>query len=86
MIHLSFYVLSRTRDDVSNRKHVTLYHGFQIQFLAYFPYFQKIKVGLCDLHAFCICVCVCITIYELLNSCTNLYETWYVYCKVCTHC
>jgi hypothetical protein len=23
--------------------------------LAYFPYFEKIKVGLCDRHAVCLC-------------------------------
>jgi hypothetical protein len=25
-------------------------------FLAYFPYFEEIKVGLCDLHAVCVSV------------------------------
>jgi hypothetical protein len=25
-------------------------------YLAYFPYFKKMKVGLCDLHALCVSV------------------------------
>jgi hypothetical protein len=31
-----------------------------LYFLAYFPYFEKIKVGLYDLHAVCVSVCLCI--------------------------
>jgi hypothetical protein len=45
-------------------------------FSANFPYFEKIKVGLCDLHAVCVSM---YPPYQLLNALTNLYETWYAY-------
>jgi hypothetical protein len=44
-------------------------------FLACFPYFERIKVGLCDVHAVCVSV---YPPYPLLNTWTNLYETRYV--------
>jgi hypothetical protein len=50
-------------------------------FLAYFPYFEKIKVSLWDHHAVCVSV-ICVSVYlphQLLNVSTNLYETWSVY-------
>jgi hypothetical protein len=40
--------------------------------LAYFPYFEKMRVGLCDLRAVCVS-------YQLLIGWTNLHETWYVH-------
>jgi hypothetical protein len=33
--------------------------------LAYFPYFEKQKVGLCDLHALCVSLC---PPYQLLKT------------------
>jgi hypothetical protein len=43
-------------------------------FLAYFPCFEKIKVGLYDHHAVCLCN------PQLTFQCLNqFYETWYVY-------
>jgi hypothetical protein len=49
-------------------------------FLASFPYFEKMKVHLCDLHAVWISG-VCLSVYtpppyQLLNKWTSLYETW----------
>jgi hypothetical protein len=36
-------------------KHVTHnISNINIQFLAYVPYFGRMKVGLCDLHAVCV--------------------------------
>jgi hypothetical protein len=35
-------------------------------FLAYFPYFEKNKVGLLDHVAICVCVCVCVCAFALL--------------------
>jgi hypothetical protein len=32
-------------------------------FLAYFPYFEKIKIGLCHLHIMCVC-----ETFEYLNQ------------------
>jgi hypothetical protein len=40
--------------------------------LAYFPYFEKMKVGLCDLHAVCVSPSP-----KLWNGWTGLHETWY---------
>jgi hypothetical protein len=37
--------------------------------------FWNMKVGLCYLRA----VCVFVYSHRLLNGCTSLYETWYVY-------
>jgi hypothetical protein len=34
---------------------------YVIVFLAYFPYFEKIKLGLCDHHA------VCVSVYPPIN-------------------
>jgi hypothetical protein len=34
------------------------------QFLVYFPYFEKMKVGLCDLQAICVSVALC---YPFIN-------------------
>jgi hypothetical protein len=48
-------------------------------FLAYFPYFKKLKVGLWDYLAVCMSVCLHVYPYQLLNAWTNIYETWYVY-------
>jgi hypothetical protein len=51
-------------------------HKHILNFLAYFPYFEKMKVGLWYHHAVCVSVnppC------QLLNAWTNLYETWYIY-------
>jgi hypothetical protein len=36
-----------------------------IYFLAYFPYFEKVEVGLCDHHAVCVSV---YPSYERLNG------------------
>jgi hypothetical protein len=49
--------------------------------LIYFSYFDKIEVGLCDYHAVCVPVRlrVCVSPFQLLNGCTNFYETWYIY-------
>jgi hypothetical protein len=39
-------------------------------FSAYFPYFEKMKVGLLDHHAVCVCACACVRAPpdELLNA------------------
>jgi hypothetical protein len=43
--------------------------------LVYFPYYEKIKVGLWDHHAVYVFM---YPYYRLLNDWTSLYETWYV--------
>jgi hypothetical protein len=40
--------------------------------LAHFPYFEKVKVVLCDLHP------LCILLYLPLNAWTDPCETWFV--------
>jgi hypothetical protein len=40
---------------------------YWLRFLIYFPYFEKMKVGLCHLHA----VCLCIPPHQLFNCWTN---------------
>jgi hypothetical protein len=46
------------------------------EFLAYFPYFEKTKIGLRYRHAVCVSV---YHPYQLLNGRTNLYKTWCLY-------
>jgi hypothetical protein len=45
-------------------------------FLAYFPYFEKISVVLWDRL---VCVSSYPISHQLLNACTNVSQTWYVY-------
>jgi hypothetical protein len=47
--------------------------------LAYFHYFEKIKVGLWDHHPACVCVFVYPPPHQILEGSTNRYLTWYVY-------
>jgi hypothetical protein len=57
-------VISGLQGDLSYRNfHCGLVwnHGF----LAYFSYFEKIKVGLCNLHP--VCLCICVSLNQLLN-------------------
>jgi hypothetical protein len=34
-------------------------------FSTYFPYFEKIKLGLCNRHALCVCLCIPSVNFEL---------------------
>jgi hypothetical protein len=51
-------------------------------FLAYFPYFEKTKLGLRDHHA--VCVSVNPPFHKLLNARTN-HETWYAQLNGVSH-
>jgi hypothetical protein len=44
---------------------------FKVVILAYFPYFEKIKVGLCDLHPVCVSVYPPVSTFEFLNQCLS---------------
>jgi hypothetical protein len=49
-------------------------------FLAYFPYLEKINVGLCDHHAVCVWLCIAsLSTFEFLN------QIWYVFHGTWTH-
>jgi hypothetical protein len=55
-------------------------HVFWGRFLVYFPYFEKIKIGLWYHHVLCVHVCLWIPPpQQLFNAWTSLYETWNAY-------
>jgi hypothetical protein len=56
---------------------------YSIMFLACFPYFKKIKVGLWDYRAVCVCVCVSLSVYPPPSTFERRYQSlWNLVCTL----